>query len=222
MRQISNPWCGQASRSSLNRSQHLKKDSFSFCLKFMRCFLKVLVLWGGKNFFKNLRTISFQVVIELALRECSHHALALSFKEKGNNLNLITSSLTLFKWRVAHTSSSSFKWRYALSESRPWNLGNSWITPGLISKFPAVAGTTIHEGAVVLVGCRYSSKDLLLWLTTPFSFSFWFWFLSLLLLLLLLLWTFQIFRQFPCQKAEIGGFHPPTFFLKIPENFLAT
>ena len=51
-----------------------------------------------------------------------------------------------------HEFPNSFKWRYALSESRPWTLGNSWITPSLILKFLTVAGIAIHGEAVVLVG----------------------------------------------------------------------
>ena len=129
------------------------------------CLLKVLVLWSGKNFFKNSRTITFQVVIELGLRECNH-IFAFSFSEKGNNLNLTMSSPILLKCKVAHTSSNSLKCEYALSESRPWNLGSNCITPGFISKFPTLGGTTMQEGVVVRVGWRYSRKLLALWLTS--------------------------------------------------------
>ncbi len=40
------------------------------------------------------------------------------------------------------------------AESSPWNFGSNWITPGLTSKFLALAGNDMQEGVLFLVGCK--------------------------------------------------------------------
>jgi hypothetical protein len=68
---------------------------------------------------------------------------------------------------VLQTSSSSVKYKYGFSSSKPWKEGKSWIMSGLKLKWDASGGKTIHEGALVLVGFMWS-LSVLIWL-----FSLW-------------------------------------------------
>ena len=72
------------------------------------CLFKKLVLCAGKNFFKNSLCISCHVPSDLGLKEFSH-VLALSFKEKGNKVNLRTSSDTFGTLNVMLISSKSLR-----------------------------------------------------------------------------------------------------------------
>jgi len=71
---------------------------------------------------------------------------------------------------VLQTSSNSLKCKYGFSNSKPWNVGKSWIISGLKLKWEASGGKTIHDGAFVLVEFMWSLSVL----TRLFSlFSLW-------------------------------------------------
>ena len=53
---------------------------------------------------------------------------------------------------VLQTSSKSLRCKYGFSDSKPWNVGKSWIIPSLKLNRDASGGNTIHDGAPVLVG----------------------------------------------------------------------
>ena len=66
-------------------------------------FLKLVVLLGGKNFVRRTLVSSSHVVMHPRGKECSH-ALALSFKEKRSNCNVIAPVETPLSFNVSHTS----------------------------------------------------------------------------------------------------------------------
>ena len=53
---------------------------------------------------------------------------------------------------VLQTSSKSLRCKYGFSDSKPWNVGKSWIILGLKLNRDAFRGDTIHDDASVLVG----------------------------------------------------------------------
>ena len=69
----------------------------------MISFLSLAVFEGGKYLARNFWANSFQVLIDPVGREFNQ-SLALSLKEKGNNLNLIASSDTPLYLKVAQIS----------------------------------------------------------------------------------------------------------------------
>ena len=61
---------------------------------------------------------------------------------------------------VLQTSSKSLRCKYGFSDYKPWNVGKSWIIPGLELNWEAYKGNTIQDGVSVLVGFMYLSKFL--------------------------------------------------------------
>ena len=121
-----------------------------FLVREMICLLKDLVLWGGKNFFKNYSYILFEVLIDLNLRFCNL-VLALSFDEKWKTFNLIIFVLQFWSVYVLQTFSKSLRCKYGFSYSKLWNVGKSWIMLSLKLNRDASRGNTIHKDATILI-----------------------------------------------------------------------
>lgn len=98
--------------------------------------------------------------MDLGLKELSQ-VFAFSLREKGNNFNLMVFSLHDWSWKVAQTSSNSLMCKEGFSDSNPWNLGGNEIMLGLKLKLLVFRGKIMQDGALLLVGYKYSLRVLM-------------------------------------------------------------
>ena len=75
----------------------------AYCIKLVILLCSLIVLVGGKYLARNFCVKVAQLVIDPTVKEFNH-SLALSFREKGNNLSLMASSGTSLTLNVSHIS----------------------------------------------------------------------------------------------------------------------